>query len=134
MSFSNRFIISGVFLFCFLFLCGCRQGPQYPHVTVSGTVTLDGKPLEEGSIIVMSQQGNVGANLGPKGDFLLKHVPKGKIRFFIHATQETGKTQKGALGTETPIEINLIPKEYAEGIEKEIEESVKDMKIELVSQ
>ena len=53
---SVRFI--GIFAISLLFLApGCSQGPAVG--TVHGTVTLDGKPLEEGSVRLAAIDGHV---------------------------------------------------------------------------
>ena len=112
---------------------GCKPGPLYPHATVSGTVTLDGKPLESGCVSVMTPQANVGCFLDAAGKFKLKNVPKGTICFVVQSMEETGQTVKDPFGNETPVKTSRIPKQYEKGIEREITGDIKDMKIEFVT-
>lgn len=47
-----------VICFILIFSIGCSGTPRYPRVPVTGTVTLDGKPLEKGDI-VFEPKGNL---------------------------------------------------------------------------
>jgi hypothetical protein len=120
----------------FLFIAGCgHKEPDYPHATVSGTITLDGKMLPKGSSIqVLSPQANVSTYLDQQGRFVLKNVPIGNVRFIVLSIENTGKTEKDPLGNDIAVKVNRIPKKYALGIEKEIKGNVIDMKLELNSQ
>jgi hypothetical protein len=60
-----------IFLAIILLAAGCSGGPRkYP---VSGTVTLDGKSLEEGDVYFMPLDPNIAAEAG--------HIQAGQFRF-----------------------------------------------------
>lgn len=76
-----------IFLAITLLAAGCSGGPRkYP---VTGTVTLDGKPLEEGDIYFMPLDPNVGAEAGKiqAGQFRFE-AREGKMRVEIRASRE----------------------------------------------
>jgi hypothetical protein len=124
-----------ILIISLIFIMGCgHKEPDYPHATVSGTVTLDGKKLTEGSIQALSPSASVSTYLDQEGRFILKHVPIGNVRFIVLSVEDTGKTEKDPLGNDIVIKVNRIPKKYALGIEKEIKSDVIDMKLELNSQ
>lgn len=94
----------------FLLLSGCGGVSDAPETaTVKGTVTFDGKPLPEGSIVFDPADGNGGSSAGGikdgKFEFQSQFGPK---RVLISASRETGK--KGEYGES--ISESYIPKKY----------------------
>jgi hypothetical protein len=119
-----------------LLTAGCSgASKQYQTAKVSGTVTIDKKPVEKGTINFLSE------GTGPRGEdsadivggkFTAKQVPLGKVRIFIIATQETGKMIPGS-GTDIPEVVSIVPPSYSQGLEATIPGNVSDHKIDLVS-
>jgi hypothetical protein len=79
---------AGVLLFAAVLLAaGCSRGPRtYP---VSGTVTLDGKPLDDGNIYFLPLDPNVSADAGKiEGGAFRFEAREGKVRVEIRASRE----------------------------------------------
>ena len=98
-----------VLLSLLLSLTGCGSG----EIVVSGTVTLDGKPLEEGNIAFrpLPASATSEATGGPiKGGKYQVKVPPGRNRIEINATRAT-PGPKGPLGTTAPPK-SIIPEKY----------------------
>jgi hypothetical protein len=95
-----------VFLFA---AAGCSQGPEY--YPVSGTVTLDGKPLEHGGILFVDISGRYGPDPGriEDGHFHFK-AKAGKKRVEISASKIFVGGAKGAGGEPVPEEF--LSQEY----------------------
>ena len=99
-----------ILLGCLTVLCGCEQGPRYYEVT--GTVSLDGKPLEEAGIIFSPMD----SSLGPEpstiknGQYSLRAL-EGKKRVEISASKIIpGSKVRGAGGEPVPEEY--LPAKY----------------------
>ena len=93
-------------------LCGCRDSNPLGRKAISGTVTLDGAPLKQGSINFQPMQ-HGGVSSGAviaDGKFAIaaeKGLPKGKYRVVINAA-EAGS---GGAAAEMPGDIAPAPKE-----------------------
>jgi hypothetical protein len=86
---------------------GCTQGPKY--YPVSGTVTLDGKPLEHGDIFFVDVSGRYGPDPGKIADGRFQFKAKaGKKRVEISASKIFPGGAKGAGGEPVP-EESLSP-------------------------
>ena len=124
-------------LICLAVAPGCQGSDvAYKPAKVSGTVTLDGTPIEKGVINFMSADkvgaaGEDSAEINA-GKFTAAKVPVGKVRMYVIATKETGKMIKGS-STDIPETISIIPPHYAQGIEATITGDETDRKIELRS-
>ncbi|MBX9680945.1 MAG: hypothetical protein K2X38_19490 [Gemmataceae bacterium] len=84
-------ILAAASALCFsTFLTGCNDG--LPRASISGKVTLDGKPLEQGLIAFAPLDGKSGTGGGPieKGVYKAE-VPLGSFRVTISGTKTTGK-------------------------------------------
>ena len=95
-------------LFVALCAIGCgKSGPASSHVT--GTVTLDGQPVEQGEVLFRPSEGGGTPYACPiaagkfEGD-----VAPGAKRVEINATGDTGKTAPDGM----PEYKNLIPAKY----------------------
>lgn len=114
---------------------GCNRGPEYPHASISGNVTVDGKPVEVGTITYFSdavEAGRVGKATIDKGAYELDDVPIGAAVFTFAASAESGRTIAGPDGVPEPERINIIPRKYvSEGIARNIEaDGTQDFAIE----
>lgn len=119
-------------------LYGCGGSDlAYQAAKVSGTVTLDGVPIEKGVINFLSADKGAGAAGEDSaeivaGKFAATKVPTGKVLMYVIASKETGKMIPGS-STDIPETVSIIPAQYAQGIEATITGDEVDRKIELRS-
>lgn len=119
-----RLLVGRVILFA---VAGCGGGSSYPHATIHGAVTLDGKPIENGKITYFPQA-SAGAGSGGSvtitgGKYELAGVPIGQANFTFSALVETGRMVED-LGKQVPERVNPIPVIYREaGVGREITSS-----------
>ena len=98
---------------------GCDKASS-PTSRLEGSVTLDGEPLEQGTISFAAIDGGASAAAEiVAGQYQAEGVPRGKVRVTFQATKETGKTID-MMGKSTPERINVIPDEYRTGVEIEV--------------
>lgn len=129
------FLLAATLVLPACLLVGCGGGSKFPTVKVSGKVTLDGQPLAKGSINV-SPQGEGQDDAAPivNGAYTLTKAPKGKVKVYFSAVQETGKMLPGTSGSAEIAEVkNIIPDKYAAGVDQEITQSREDLNFELSS-
>ena len=128
------------FLCCLLAIipaaaAGCGDGKTHPTLAdVSGTVTLDGKPLADGEIAFVVT-GEAPANIPVKDGAFSGKAFSGKNRVEVRATKTLPKSPK-ALPTDEAPKMNLIPDRY--NIRSTMETTVnaggaKDLKFEVKS-
>jgi len=115
--FMGRRVCLGSLIAVLLLSAGCSKN----LAEVSGTVTLDGQPVEEGSINFIPIEGNTGAGAGAiitKGRYHIaseKGVSPGKNRVEIRAFKNSGKRMidpTGAPGAMTEERVPAFPPEY----------------------
>jgi hypothetical protein len=100
--------------FCLIFI-GCSTGPATG--TVSGEVTFDGQPIEDGRITFIPVDGQsqpAGAAI-IIGKFDVKNVPVTKMKVEINGNKKTGKKFKVYDTPESPLKdelVELIPVRY----------------------
>lgn len=102
-------------------LWGCG-GPGYPSVRLEGAVTVDGQPVEAGTISFTPLQPGRGAGVSATiaaGRYAAGNVPQGKVRVDFQATKETGRTVE-QFGKPYPETVNVIPERCAAGMEIEV--------------
>lgn len=115
---------------------GCGGGgPDYPTATISGTVNVNGTPVDEGTLTFLptgAKLGNGGTAEIVGGNYTAKQVPIGENVFTFYARVKTGKMIPGPSGAPEPEWKMLIPVKYqTEGIAREISESgTQDFSIE----
>lgn len=102
-----RTYIVFIALLCSAF--GCSRRPQL--YTVTGTVSLDGKPLPDGDILFVDSDGALGPNPGKikNGQFELQ-ATAGKKRVEISASRIFPGGARGAGGEPVPEEF--VPERY----------------------
>ena len=101
-------------------VCGCGSGPV--HYPVAGKVTLDGKPVPDGEVILIATDGAPpDAGRISDGRFEFMCLP-GEMRVEITAVREhpTKKVPGGSPGTWVPAKVNYIPARYR-GVESELQ-------------
>jgi hypothetical protein len=119
-----------------LVLVGCAKGPS----TVTGTVTLDGQPVANGSIRFIKEEGGALVREGAviTGGSFQAQVPPGKYRLELSGTKVTGKrTQTGFDGKDETIETTdeLFPEKFntKSVLSEEIKAGPNELKLDLQS-
>ncbi len=113
-----------MWLFCLLAMAGCGQNHKQ---ALEGTVTLDGKPLVQGSITFTPAPGTPGTAAAGKimqGRFSIastEGVLPGTFRVEISAVRKTGKKLQGEMGVEFDDLEHLIPPRYNRQSELSVE-------------
>jgi hypothetical protein len=132
-----RLSVLGIFLSC-LFLVGCGKSG---HAQVSGTVTLDGKPVNKGVVTFhpLNQQGAVASGtIDTSGRFTLQvgeehFVPVGEYEITVLATEPLPETSPG----EEPGLRDLTPAKYKDtstsGLRKQLTTGTNTVVLELKS-
>ncbi|MBA2113108.1 hypothetical protein [Bremerella alba] len=102
-----------VLLLSFSFLVGC--GASDGMITISGSVTLDGEPVEDGSISLMPlKEGGMGGGLIENGYYTAKSSP-GEMAVQIHAHKMVKKKNPTREEVErglTEDSVSIIPPAY----------------------
>jgi len=98
-------------ILCLCPLEGCQNKKVVKKVPVSGTVKLDGKPLEDGEVTFPGQPGMIPAVLPIKGGSFSGEIPVGKTKVEIRAF-ETKKAPASSTGGATEVKENYIPKRF----------------------
>ncbi|MBN2292599.1 MAG: hypothetical protein JXM70_09250 [Pirellulales bacterium] len=99
-------------------LCGCGRGIDPRRAAVHGRVTLDGKPLQEGTISFFPTAGNKGAIAGGQiidGSYDIpraKGPMSGKNRIEIRAPHKTGRQVSSPGGGMMDEYVDLVPSRY----------------------
>jgi hypothetical protein len=103
-----------------VFAGGCAEDkPKFPIATIQGTVSIDGKPVKEGSLQFMpgqNVQGQVAQAKIADGKFMAKNVPVGQVRVMFNVTRPTGK-MISEYSTPYPEIENLVPKNSRDGVD-----------------
>jgi hypothetical protein len=104
-------------------LAGCGPaGSPFPSAKVSGKVTLDGQPVEKGTINFMpvgGGQARADSDEIAAGAYAIDEAPLGKVRAYIMIPKKTGRMLPGTT-SQVEEEINATPPKYLQGIEVEI--------------
>lgn len=111
MSDRTRTLVAAAAAFALLGLTAGCGGP--PRAKVSGTVTLDGNPVESGTISFYPTA-NAGQTAGggiQDGRYTLDASP-GEMTVVISANKVVGKTRMFKDGPETDKVVELIPERY----------------------
>lgn len=116
----------GITLLCgislFVIGCGGKEEPKFPSATIQGTVSIDGKPVKEGTLQFLPQTNVKGQPSQAKivdGKFEAKHVPIGKVRVMFNITRATGKMIT-EYSTPYPEVENLVPKNSRDGVDLDV--------------
>lgn len=121
-----------------LFVCGCFAGcggPSYPTATLQGQVTVDGKPIPDGTLSITPLTGNRGQGMSTSiraGKYHVEGVPQGRVRVDFNAVQATGKTVL-VFDRPEPEMMSLIPEAYRSGLEIEVKGEKMDHDFQLTS-
>ena len=110
---------AGLVLVC---LTGCRKESDGRSTRLKGRVTLDGKPIAEGTLNFLPEKAGqtppASAQIAD-GYYDARAVPLGKVRVQIIATRETGRMIPGS-SQPVPEVLSIIPPKYAQGISIEV--------------
>ena len=116
---------SKMFVLCSLAsiaIFGCGTEPSYPNAHLAGAVSVDGQPIQEGSIAFTPIGSTKGPAVGAKiiaGRYDCLHVPLGELLMQIYASRSTGKTIE-VMGTTLPEMQDLVPEKDRDGIKIEV--------------
>lgn len=105
-------------LLCVVLLVGCAQKPEFPGAHLAGEVTIDGQPVDEGSIVFTPTGGARGQTVGAKinaGRFDCPYVPLGDSLVQIYALRPTGKMVE-VMGSMKPEMKDLVPPKFRDGV------------------
>jgi hypothetical protein len=128
--------LASVGLLSCLVLVGC--GPGYTGATVEGTVTVDGQPLQTGTISFTPFEAGSGTGVSTEvnnGRYTATGVPIGRVRVLFVAFEETGKMVTDSdTGQQYPETIHLVPERYmTTGVEITVTEGTQTQDFELTS-
>lgn len=120
-----------------LFVIGCGGGdkPKFPSATIQGKVSIDGKPVKEGTLQFIPQTNVSGQPSQAKivdGKFEAKNVPVGKVRVMFNITRPTGKMIT-EYSTPYPEVENLVPKKSRDGVDFDVTGNSKDVAFDLLN-
>ena len=97
---------------------GCGGEPEFDQVRITGTVMIDARPIEEGTINFVPQDADRGRSTA--ADIVAgkyeADVSLGNVRAYFQATRETGRTIT-LYDLPHPERVNLIPAPYRQGVE-----------------
>jgi hypothetical protein len=98
-----------------LLLAGCAAKPLVG--TISGEVTFDGKPVEDGRITLIPVDGKSqpAGDVIKEGKFEIKNAPLGQMKVEINGNKKTGRKIKAYDTPESPVSdeiVELIPQRY----------------------
>ncbi len=96
-----------------LLLGGCES--ELPRAKIKGTVTFDGKPLEEGTVQFISTENKTPSSAAPVKDGTYEaDVYQGKMRVQVSALQTVGKRKRYETPDSPMIDVKKerIPERY----------------------
>lgn len=95
---------------------GCGKPADERTAVVSGTVILQGAPLDAGTVLFMSEDGNAASeNLAPDGSYTVRCRPdRYKVAVTPPPPPDPLGTPAGAAASQVPPSGKLIPKRYQE--------------------
>jgi hypothetical protein len=98
-------------------------------------VTVDGKPIEEGTLSFTPISGNRGGGISTPiaaGKYHVEGVPQGRVRVFFNAIKATGNT---VLQFDKPVPefVSLVPDGYRSGVEIDIQGEKMEHDFQLMS-
>ncbi len=128
-------VISAVLLLTTFIGCGGAMAPTFPSAKVGGMVTLDGKPIAEGTLQFIPGEGSKGQTASGQirdGKYSAENVPTGKLKVLPNAVKKTGKVLTGYSQPEEEV-INIIPAKYQVGIDVEVTADNPSLNFELKS-
>jgi len=112
---------------------GCGDQASYPCTRLTGTVAIEGKPVEQGSLSFTPEGPGpaqaVGASVS-NGRYVADNVPLGKVRVLFNATRETGQTDSEH-DKPIPIRADIVPVKYRSGVEIEVGKGQTEQNFEL---
>lgn len=114
-------------------IAGC--GKQPAAARLEGRVTVDGQPLAEGHLAFApldSGRGGGGSVEIRDGHYVAPRVPHGKIRVYIIAFKETGRTVN-VDGQQTEERVLAVPAKYLDGIDITVERDHPNQDFKLTS-
>jgi len=98
-------------LFCaafFLLIAGCSTKP--PVGTVTGEVTFEGKPVEDGRITLIPVDGKSqpAGDVIKDGKYEIKNAPVGSMKVEVNGNKKTGRKIKAYDTPESPVSDEIV--------------------------
>jgi len=115
-----------------LMTIGCGS-PEPEPVTVSGMITIDDKPIPEGSVSFTALEKGIGKSTTAEirdGRYEAHDVPRGKVMMRFHAMRDTGETYVED-GQTFPVLVPIVPRKYETGFEFDFREDSTTQNFEL---
>ncbi len=117
--------------------CGQSSGQaKFPSVRLEGAVTVDGKPIEEGTIqFVPSDKsaGGVTQAVILQGRYVAPRVPLGKVTAMLFAAQPPPPSPETITTDYQPVKVLTIPDRYKNGFPIEVKEDKSDVDFAMTS-
>jgi hypothetical protein len=118
--------------------CGgaASKGPSYPSARLEGSVTVDGKPIEEGVMQFLPPPNSPAPVLQAEiknGRYVVSGVPLGKVGVLFNAVKDTGRTDSKSTSSPIPVYENIVPEKYRDGITIEVTKDNPSQNFELRS-
>ena len=104
-------------------LLGCASKPTVPGAHLAGTVSINGQPVEDGSIVFTPIGAARGRTVGTKissGRYDCPYVPLGESLVQIYALRPTGKMVE-VMGSMKPEMQDLVPRKDRDGSKIEVQ-------------
>ncbi len=130
---------SGVLIALLLFVLGCGCGGSYaPTTTVEGTVSIDGTPVDTGTISFTPMELEAGTVVTADirgGEYRARRVHTGRNMVRFEVMEETGKmvTDESEGGDPYPERIDRVPNQYRGGVEVTVTDDDESHDFELTS-
>jgi hypothetical protein len=105
---------------------GCGKKLPYESATVSGAVTIDGKPVAKGEVTFSPAAGGKGSVVGAEisaGRYRCEGVPVGKLRVSLVAqSAETQTIMDRSVDPPQPrqVPVDILPEKYQQGLDFEV--------------
>lgn len=114
---------------------GCGDQASYPQTRLTGTVAIDGQPVEQGSLSFTPEGPGPAQAVGAliaNGRYTAEKVPLGKVRVLFNATRKTGKAPSEH-DKPIPILMDLVPAKYRSGMAIEVQKGQSEQNFDLTS-
>ena len=117
---------------CVLGGCG---GQRFPTARLEGSISVDGRSVEEGTVTFTDPTGGKGSVVAriAAGRYAVDAAPQGKLMVYFNATKETGRTVRQFDQPYSEL-VSVIPDRYRAGIQIEVSGDKLDQDFTLTSQ
>jgi hypothetical protein len=106
-----------ILLFCLLFTGCSSQG------TISGQITYQGKPVPEGTVVMVPAEGQAVTGIIKDGHYEVKGIVKGMVKIAVQTTESAAvnrSVQRIPKGMGPPKELGLDPAIYDPSAQRQV--------------